>query len=265
MSANQLIYFGDDTQQGAAAYLSGVLMYYGIKFVHIDTALPPPADFAKNKYSAFILSDYPSGNFSPEQLQFIKEEVAAGSGLLMVGGWDSYCGQNGKYNETVLADVLPVIMQDTDDRQNFPQTAIIKAKREHPILAELPWDYPPCIGGCNKITAKENTVENNIQTLLTVLPYKIRIDFEDNGSEWFASREELPLLVVGKYGKGKTAAFASDVAPHWVGGLVDWGKERITQRVSETNEIEVGEDYAKFLKQLVEYVSERALAPVHLD
>ncbi|GHT37563.1 hypothetical protein FACS189427_10680 [Planctomycetales bacterium] len=255
MPANQLIYFGDDTQQGAAAYLSGVMLYYGIKFVHIDTALPPPADFVGNRYSAFILSDYPGRNFSQEQLQFIKDSVAAGSGLLMLGGWDSYCGQNGKYNETVLTDVLPIIMQDTDDRQNFSQTAVVKVKEEHPVLAGLPWDYPPCIGGCNKITAKESTAENNVQTLLTVIPYDIRIDFEDKGSVRFSSREELPLLVIGEYGKGKTAAFATDAAPHWVGGLVDWGKERITQRVSETNEIETGADYAKFLKQLIEYVS----------
>ena len=32
-----------------------------------------------------------------------------------------------------------------------------------------------------------------------------------------------PILVVGSYGKGKTAAFASDCAPHWGSAeFVEW-------------------------------------------
>ena len=49
--------------------------------------------------------------------------------------------------------------------------------------------------------------------------------------------------MVGRHGYGRTAALATDVAPHWVGGLVDWGDQRITQKVTEDS-IEVGNWYA---------------------
>ncbi|MCL2742786.1 MAG: glutamine amidotransferase [Planctomycetaceae bacterium] len=253
-----LIYFGDDTQNEAAGYLSGVLMYYGIDFVHVNSTLPPPADFTKTKYSAFILSDYRSERFSPEQLQYIKDSVEAGSGLLMLGGWSSYHGQNGKYNETVLAEVLPVIMKDSDDRLNFPQSAVVykniesyrENNAEHPITGGLPWHCPPCIGGCNRVMAKDDA-----QVLLSIRSFNIHVKYDAEDNTMFLPGEKLPLLIVGQYGKGKTAALATDAAPHWVGGFVDWGTERITQQVTEANEIEVGADYAKFFKQLVEYVN----------
>ncbi|MFB0517458.1 MAG: glutamine amidotransferase, partial [Candidatus Neomarinimicrobiota bacterium] len=31
-----------------------------------------------------------------------------------------------------------------------------------------------------------------------------------------------PFVVVGTYGKGKSMAFASDVAPHWGAGFMKW-------------------------------------------
>ena len=37
-----------------------------------------------------------------------------------------------------------------------------------------------------------------------------------------------PVLVIGTAGHGRAAAFASDIAPHWVGGFVDWGDSRVT-------------------------------------
>ncbi len=38
-----------------------------------------------------------------------------------------------------------------------------------------------------------------------------------------AAAKSRRCLVVGQHGRGRTAALATDVAPHWVGGLVDWG------------------------------------------
>jgi hypothetical protein len=35
-----------------------------------------------------------------------------------------------------------------------------------------------------------------------------------------------------------------DVAPHWVGGLVDWGRKRISAQSKEATAVEVGEYYA---------------------
>ena len=60
-----------------------------------------------------------------------------------------------------------------------------------------------------------------------------------------------PLLVVGATGNGKAAAFATDVAPHWIGPMVDWGKQRVTAQAEGTEGVEVGDAYAQFLQQLI--------------
>ena len=65
----------------------------------------------------------------------------------------------------------------------------------------------------------------------------------------FTRGEESPLLVVGQHGRGRVAALATDVAPHWVGGLVDWGDRRITQEVAG-GFVEIGNWYAQFFRNL---------------
>jgi uncharacterized membrane protein len=66
----------------------------------------------------------------------------------------------------------------------------------------------------------------------------------------FVPGKRSPLLVLGQYGNGRTAALATDVAPHWVGGLVDWGDWRVVQDV-EGSFIDVGNWYARFFRNLL--------------
>jgi len=70
------------------------------------------------------------------------------------------------------------------------------------------------------------------------------------GDFQFTRGEESPLLVVGQYGRGRVAALATDVAPHWVGGFVDWGDRRITQDVGG-GFVEIGNWYAGFFRNLL--------------
>ena len=72
-----------------------------------------------------------------------------------------------------------------------------------------------------------------------------------NGGFDFEAQAPLPALVLGHHGHGRTAAFLSDVAPHWVGGLVDWGPSRVTAQASGAPAIEVGSGYAQFWRQLL--------------
>jgi hypothetical protein len=62
-----------------------------------------------------------------------------------------------------------------------------------------------------------------------------------------------PLLVIGAAGAGRTAAFLSDVAPHWVGPLVDWGLPRVSAQAPGAPAIEVGAYYAQFFTRLVHW------------
>ncbi len=269
------LYLGDDDMTRAAAYLGGIMTHFDIPFERVDSTQSPPDDLVSTWYDGYILSDYPCKNFNPGQLERIRDAVAEGAGLLMLGGWESFHGRLGEYHNSPLAEVLPVNMADKDDRCNFAQPVMLYPTTNHPILDGLPWDHPPFIGGFNRFASKPNG-----RTLLSALVIRIRIADEGHvieesacigndileerlsallpsGDALFVTlKESFPMLVVGRYGKGKVAAMATDVAPHWVGGFVDWGVKRITQNLPDGGFIEVGADYAKFFAQLVRWTGE---------
>ncbi|MCL2348649.1 MAG: glutamine amidotransferase [Planctomycetaceae bacterium] len=240
------IYFGDDDITRAAAYLCGIMYHYGIPFERVDSTQSPANALLQEPCDAFILSDYPHERFQPGQLETICTAVKNGAGLVMLGGWESYHGLCGEYHDTPLAEVLPVVMLDHDDRRNFSQGVLLCKEQDHPILDGLPWDCPPLVGGLNEFAAKSGA-----RTLLIGKPLNICVtgettDISSDGKIW-------PMLVVGEYGQGRTAALATDVAPHWVGGFVDWGNERITQKLPTGGSVEIGANYARFFARLVKW------------
>ena len=237
-----ILYLGDDTIHGAAAYLCGVMKHYKIPFERVDSGTSPET---LSGYDGYVLSDYPAAGFKPGQMEELCGHVAAGSGLAMLGGWESFHGRLGEYHQSPLAEVLPVIMQNEDDRRNFSQPVMVACIRDHPALFGLPWHEPPFIGGLNQFTPKPEA-----QVHLEA----VRFDVKRGDRVHVSMPESFPLLVSGKYGKGNVAALATDVAPHWVGGWVDWGWKRITQQTVGDEFIEVGNDYAKFFAQLVKWV-----------
>jgi uncharacterized membrane protein len=238
----KICYLGDDNLQGAAAYLGGIMLHHGLAFDHIPTNDAPPADFTSKRYALYVVSDYFAAKFGAAAMSHVASCVKQGSGLAMFGGWASYFGQLGEYHASPLADVLPVVMQQSDDRRNSAQPCLMNKKVEHPILEGLPWDEPPGIGGFNAIEAKPGT-----QTLLTSVRFAVH---RTKGDFQFTRGEESPLLVVGQHGKGRVAALATDVAPHWVGGFVDWGNRRVSQEVGG-GAIEIGNWYADFFRNLL--------------
>ena len=74
------------------------------------------------------------------------------------------------------------------------------------------------------------------------------------GKVVFTENCKYPLLVVSDSGSSRSAAFASDVAPHWVGPLVDWGDARINAQAPGAGEIEVGNWYAQFFANLINWL-----------
>jgi uncharacterized membrane protein len=172
--------------------------------------------------------------------------VEAGAGLLMIGGWESFHGFGGGWNDTLIGDALPVAIAKEDDRINFDQGAYLREVAASAATAGLPWvERPPLIGGMNRFSAKPDT-----KTVLEVLPLSSR--FDADGHLEMTTLNPMPVLVFGQCEKGKTAAMATDVAPHWVGGFVDWGNDRVTAQASGAGAIEVGNWYALFWKQLLE-------------
>lgn len=247
---NSVLYLGDTELAGAASYLAGVMHAHDISFDYLpcDEAFSSP--LLSPGRSVVILSDYPARNFSPDRLDALAEKVNKGMGLLMIGGWESFTGQDREYTDTVLKDVLPVVMQGDDDRVNCAQPCLIEKVKNHEILGSLPFEkYPPGIGGFNRFTANPDA-----ETILLGRSFEVSLS---KGSFTFnASPQADPLLVAGVFGRGRVCAFASDVAPHWVGGLVDWGNKRLEAHAPGANAIEVGNWYATFFVNLVKWTGQ---------
>ena len=250
---NRVCYLGDDDFSGAAIYLAGIMAHCGLPYDHVPSPQSPPASFETLQYALYVLSDYPAARLRESQLRHIADCVRRGSGLAMFGGWESFHGRLGEYHRTPLAAVLPVQMAGQDDRRNCAQPCLVHQVAEHPILDGLPWETPPGIGGFNAFTPKP---EGN--TLLE----SIRFGVDCRGGEYrFTPGERAPLLVVGRYGEGRTAALATDVAPHWVGGLVDWGDRRVVQDV-EGSFVDIGNWYAQFFRNLLTWTGRLEAGPI---
>ena len=243
-----VLYLGDTKLDQAASYLAGVMTYAGISFDYLASDQKFKTSLLIDDYKAVIISDYPSANFSEEQLASLVVKIENGVGLLMIGGWDSFTGLEGQYNETPLKDVLPIVMADGDDRVNQSGPCVVEKNCEHEIIAGLPFDSDtPAIGGFNEFKAKPGCT-----TILSSRRFKASYN---SGEFKFIEQKTSPLLVVGSFGRGKVAAFASDVAPHWVGPLVDWGDERITTQANKATQIEVGNWYAQLFTNMIRWVS----------
>ncbi len=235
---SRVLYLGDDGLDGAAAYLSAAMTHFRIPFDHVESGqrYEGGAD-----YGAYIISDYADRDFAPSARERIVNAVGRGAGLLMFGGWDSFAG--GGYAGSPIGNILPVVVDQTEDRVNTSDVCVMFREKNHPVLDGLPFDKPPAIAGYNRICKRQGA-----ETVLSVRRFETEID--DAGHR-FVERECTPLLVVGDFGQGRTAAFAGDPAPHWAGGFVDWGDSRISPGGSP---VEVGIWYATFMRNLVSWV-----------
>lgn len=241
-----ILYCGDTDLTSAAGYLAGLMTSWGWNFVYVPSNEVLTEQRLAIPYSLIILSDYPAAMMPLTLQEKVVDQVEAGTGLLMIGGWESFHGFGGNWNDTLIGDALPVTIANEDDRINFDQGAYLREVATSPATAGVPWrERPPLIGGMNRFRAKPDT-----QTVLEALPLATR--FDAAGQLEMTTLAPIPALVFGQCEQGKTAAFATDVAPHWVGGFVDWGPERVTAQAAGAGAIEVGNWYAQFWKQLLE-------------
>lgn len=118
---------------------------------------------------------------------------------------------------------------------------------DHPILEGLPWrDAPPFVGGWNAVEL------TTAVPLLTIRQFQ-HCQLQGDGSLLGTTPHVFPGLTINMYQQGRAAAFLSDVAPHWVGGFVDWGDARVTGQAAGAPAIEVGNWYAQFWEQLLRW------------
>jgi uncharacterized membrane protein len=110
------------------------------------------------RYDAIILSDIGTNTFllppdvwlhgkpRPNRLKLIREWTRAGGELLMMGGYFSFQGIDGKarWRATPVEEALPVSCLPYDDRLEIPEGFLeqIVGAADHPVLAGLEGPWP---------------------------------------------------------------------------------------------------------------------------
>lgn len=246
LCAPRVLYLGDGEATGAAAYLLAVAHWAGYAIEHVPSAQRLSVDRWQEDWSLLIISDYPAAQLEESiQLQ-IPERVRAGMALWMIGGWASYRGLQGFWQSQPLHELLPVKISQADDRVHCDGPAVARRECAHPILQGLPFDArPPSVGGYNRVELREGA-----ELLLSVQDLGLR---RVDGQWTLEPAASSPLLAVIERGATRCIAWMTDVAPHWVGGWVDWGEARLRARHPLGREVEVGRDYAEFLRQILDW------------
>jgi uncharacterized membrane protein len=176
----------------------------------------PETPEALHDFDVVVLSDVDSDSLvlypddrtkrapmGPNRLKSIREYVRQGGALLMIGGYASFTGRHnaGNYHGTPVEEALPVdcLAQD-DDRMETPEGVTVDLKEpNHLITQGIDWIPGPIFNGYNLLEVKKGT--------------RVLATFRETGD---------PMIAVWDYGKGRSMAFASDIAPHWGSGFQNW-------------------------------------------
>ena len=154
-----------------------------------------PNFFDRSKFGDGVLT-------FPDRVRLTIEAVQAGKGLMLLGGWYSFTGEQGKggWGRTLLKDAMPVVCLDHED-------LVESTEGYHPVASDagrqafgdLDLTGCPPIMGYNQVGLKPG-----VEPLLTLA---------ETGD---------PLLVSRPVGQGNVVCYTSDPAPHWACNLVFW-------------------------------------------
>jgi uncharacterized membrane protein len=171
---------------------------------HVAASAFPGSAAELGSYAAVILSDIGANTLlihpdtfersepRPDRLVAIAEYVAGGGGLVMVGGYLTFAGIEGRarWAGTPVERVLPVTIATIDDRVEVPAGVEPDVLLPgHPSVEGMPSRWPALLGH-NRVVPRPDA-----EVVVGV------------GAD--------PLIVVGAHGRGRSAAFTSDCGPHW--------------------------------------------------
>jgi uncharacterized membrane protein len=211
----------------------------------------PRSEAELYKFKAVIFGDVEAGYFSFEQLQMIEKFVSKrGGGFLMIGGKNSFT--EGDYWRTPIEDILPVeldpqrrmIFQPDFNYFNASDTVAgykfvpTREGLENPILKLSPelsknnllWEELPNLFSINLF--------GSVKAGAVVLAEKSPDNFG----------EAEPLLVIQRYGSGRTAALATTSTWRW----------KMLRDAKDTR-------HERFWRQLVRWLGQDAPGIVNVD
>jgi len=245
-----ILFAGEDAAPGSGRYLLAVLKAMRASVTHVPALQRLSARaLQRSSYAGILLSDFPRAHASMAAQRAIVAQVHEGAGLLMIGGWGSFSGPFGCWKGSLIEQLLPVTCHGRDDRKNFPSGALIVLRRPHGMWRGLSFVTPPVICGLNLLRPKPSS-----QVLLGARPMIPRL--HTGGTLRVSlSPQEYPLLVVGASSDQRVAALATDAAPHWCGGLVDWGTRSLRLPVTKRIDAEVGDRYVQLFSCLIRWLT----------
>ncbi len=162
--------------------------------------------FDRQQYDVIILGDVSARQLeavSPDALAAIHRQVAAGAGLLMLGGYSTF--DNGDWKGTQIEPLLPVELSPSRRGQVEDEVRVAPTEaglRRFAYLLRID-DNKNIATAWEKLPPLEGIVRLGSPTKLgTVLATAAGID--------------LPVLVTANYEKGRTLAFAGDTTYRWI-------------------------------------------------
>ena len=169
----------------------------------------------ENMYDVFLLGDVDADALGRQSWKTIADQVDQGAGLAMLGGYHSF-GPGG-FRDSPIAPVLPIAIGPAE-RQNFGEklrtdvhiagplqmAPVERDGQIHPLmqLSDNPsddlevWLELPAVYGANKLDRLR--LRQNAMTVA-----------------WSGDQMRHPLLVLGAWGTGRTAALAVDSTWRW--------------------------------------------------
>jgi uncharacterized membrane protein len=179
---------------------------------HVAASDFPSTADELSRYAAVMLSDIGANTLllhpetfahsvpRPDRLAAIRDYVANGGGLVMIGGYLTFAGIEGKarWAGTPVEEALPVTLQTVDDRVESPSGSVPLVRQlDHAIVSGLPGKWPALLG-YNRVQPRD-------------------------GADTVVAVGDDPLIVAGAFGLGRGVAFTSDCGPHWCPPpFVDW-------------------------------------------
>jgi hypothetical protein len=234
---------GESEEETAQQYDEPVIIRLGVREQEeLSDGFPKTAAelFA---YQGVILDDIESDFFTQDEMEMLRRFVAArGGGLLMLGGTESFSGQD--FERSPLGDLSPVYTQDPGRKQaaGEPSAGPFSLSLTREGLLQ-PW------------MRLRETESAELQRIESMPPFKTlnRVGRPKPGAVQLATvaaetQQPLPAVVVQRFGNGRTAAIL-------LGDLWRWSMRRgLDESAEGARRPDVPDDPAQAWRQLTRWL-----------
>lgn len=173
-------------------------------------AVLDPSWFERDRYNVYILGDVTAEELGEANIRSLVARVQAGAGLMTIGGSRNYAA--GKWEQTDLADVLPVISGGAGDQNNGGSAGSV---------IEGPTPFLPTDSGLRRFVLQLDGAGALLDRWKALAPLEGANRLAPRSplvEIWAASSSGEGLLFASEIGKARVLSFAGDSSYLWVLG-----------------------------------------------